>query len=219
MNDFSSQSFNSFQTQSPSRSRKSSVFSSFGGGKKPVFIGAGVLLVILVGVASFTLSKTNTGDASAASVLPASDKRASVEKPKAEQAINKEFQFPLKNQLGKEVSKLKYEVQTAELRDEIVIKGAKATAVKGRTFLIISLKVTNSYDKSIQLNARDYLRLIVDNSPEKLAPDIHNDPVEVQAISTKYTRVGFPIDDKDQKLVLQVGEVSGKKELIELTLQ
>lgn len=220
MNDFSSQSFNSFPTQNAPRSRRSSFLSSFGGGnKKPVFLGAGVLLLALIGIASFTFTTSNNNASSAASVLPASDKRTSVEKPKAEQKINREFLFPLKNQLGKEVSKLKYEVQTAELRDEIVIKGAKATAVKGRTFLIISLKVTNNYDKSIQLNARDYLRLIVDNSPEKLAPDIHNDPVEVQAISTKYTRVGFPIDDKDQKLVLQVGEVAGKKDLIELKLQ
>lgn len=147
------------------------------------------------------------------------DNKINIQQAKSTQALNKEFLFPLKNAAGKEISKLKYSIQNVELRDEIIIKGQKATAVKGRTFLILNLKITNDYNKSVQINARDYIRLIVNNSSEKLAPDIHNDPVEIQAISTKYTRLGFPVNTTDTNLSLQVGEIDGPKEFIKLNLK
>lgn len=147
------------------------------------------------------------------------DRRESVAGAKAVEDINREFSFPLINGTGEEVSKIKYAIQKAELRDEIVVKGQRATAIQGREFLIITLKVKNEYDQAIEINTRDYLRLSVNNDEaEWLAPDIHNDPVEVQAISTKFTRVGFPINDTDRDLVLRVGEIDGDKEKIALSI-
>ena len=138
----------------------------------------------------------------------------------AEQLLNREFLFPLKNDKGEEVNKIKYIIEKAELRDEIIVQGQKATAVSGRTFLVITLKITNEYKQSIKINTRDYIRLVVNNNEnELLAPDIHNDPVEIQAISTKYTRVGFPVNDTDQNLTLLVGEINGEKERVNLELK
>lgn len=175
------------------------------------------LIGIVVMVVGVLLIKNVTSQTSAVPVL-AGDKRVDIEKPKFQKQLNKVFTFPLKDQAGKQVSKFTYEVQNVELRDEIIVKGQKASAVKGRTFLIVNLKITNSFDKNIQLNVKDFIRLTTGNSAEKLAPDIHNDPVDVQAISTKYTRVGFPINDTDKDLKLQVGEITGNKETIQLSL-
>jgi hypothetical protein len=137
---------------------------------------------------------------------------------RATQDIYREFSFPLKDSNGDDVSNIKYTIEKTELRDEIVVKGQKATAIEGRTFLIVTLKVKNEFDQAIEMSTRDYVRLSVnDNKDEWLAPDIHNDPVEIQAISTKYTRLGFPINDSDEKLVLRVGEIEGDKEEVELT--
>lgn len=174
------------------------------------------IVVLIVGI--FLVNNT-TSQTSAVSVPGLSnDKRVNIEKPKATQKLNKVYNFPLKDQTGKEVSKFNYEVLDVELRDEIIVKGQRASAVKGRTFLIVNLKITNNYDKNIQLNVKDFMRLSVGSSTEKLAPDIHNDPVDVQAISTKYTRVGFPINDTDKNLTIQIGEISGNKETIKLSL-
>jgi len=131
--------------------------------------------------------------------------------------INREFSFPLKNSEGEEVNQIKYIVENAELREEIIVQGQRATAVKGRIFLILNLKITNEYQQAIEINTRDYLRLSVGGrESELLAPDIHNDPVEIQAISTKYTRLGFPINEADKYLTLFVGEINGEKQKIDM---
>jgi hypothetical protein len=133
--------------------------------------------------------------------------------------IDRELIFPLRNGNGEEVSNIKYTIEKAELRDEIIVKGQKATAIKGRTFLILTLKIRNEYESAIEIDTRDYVRISINgNRDEWLAPDIHNDPVEVQAISTKYTRLGFPINDSDRNFVLSIGEIDGEKTEIELDL-
>lgn len=133
--------------------------------------------------------------------------------------INKDYTFTVKSSENKDVP-VKFTVQNAETRDIIIIKGTQATAAKGRTFLLVNLKINNDKDKSVFLNTRDYIRLSVNGSAtEWLAPDIHNDPVEVQAISTKLTRVGFAINETDKNLSLQIGEINGKKDTIKLNLK
>ncbi len=174
--------------------------------------------VIVVGIIFFTV-RSVAGNSRVASPLGSEDSQVEIKKPRASQSLQRQFLFPLKDQTGKEVSKLKLNIQSIELRDEIIVKGQRARSVRGRTFLIVNLKIENDFDKSLQINSRDYFRLSVNNSNEKLAPEIHNDPVEVQAISTKYTRIGFPINEDDTNLSLQVGEIKGKKEVLKLNLR
>ncbi len=136
---------------------------------------------------------------------------------KATTTIDKEIEFPLKDGDGEEVSRIKYKLEKAELRDEIIAKGQKAVAADGRTFLIITVKITNDFNDSISMNTRNYVRLSVNgNQNEWLAPNIHNDPVEVQPISTQFTRIGFTVNNSDTGLVLRVGEIEGDKETIDL---
>lgn len=184
----------------------------------PNFSGKKTLRIVLYVAIAFALLlggyrlyqafKTSSSDSGKVSVKGAS----------ASQEINREFTFPLRDSSGEEVSQLKYMIEKAELRDEIIVKGQRANSVRGRTFLIVNLKISNEFNKPININTRDYIRLSVNgDEAEWLAPDVHNDPVEVQAISTKYTRVGFPINTVDTKLILRVGEIDGEKQLIELS--
>lgn len=136
--------------------------------------------------------------------------------------LDRTLVFPLKDEKGKEVGSFDYVIQSASLQKQIVVQGQRASAVSGRVFLILNLKITNNLKQTIQLNTRDYLRLVaLSNKSEQLAPDIHNDPVEVQAISTKYTRVGVAIDEADAKKLVQlkVGEIEGEKQTIDLNFK
>lgn len=152
------------------------------------------------------------------SFLSSGDIREEAPAPIATQELNKKFEFPLKDESGKDVAKITYLVETANLQDAFIYQGKLAKAVKGRTFLIFNLKITNPYTKTIQINAKDYVRVRLNNSSEQLAPEIHNDPVEIQANSTKYTRIGLPINDTDKNIVLLVGELQGDKESVSLNL-
>ncbi len=178
-----------------------------------IAIGIVVLLIIFIVFFAFRRiigSLENGGQ----SVL--SGNQATIPQPDKELSLQKEFSFPLKDATGKEVSKIKVALLNAAQQRVIIVKGRQARALSNRTFLVINLKITNDYNKTIQINLRDYLRLTVNKSSEKLAPDIHNDPVEIQALSTKYTRVGFPINRSDKNIVLQVGEINRDKEMIPL---
>jgi hypothetical protein len=129
--------------------------------------------------------------------------------------VNREFSFPLKDAKEKEIGRFTYIIESAELRNQIVVKGQTATAVDGRVFLLLNLKLVNGLDQGLSINTRDYIRVSI-NGDEKewFAPDIHNDPVETQAISTKSTRVGIAIDEDDRDIKLQIGEINGTKEII-----
>ncbi len=156
--------------------------------------------------------------ASGGSSFGLSDQRADAPTPIATQNLNSEFKFPLKDDKGKTVAQISYLVETANLQDSFIFQGKLAKAVKGRTFLIFDLKITNPYTKTIEINAKDYVRVRVNGKEEQLAPEIHNDPIQIQANSTKYTRIGLPINDTDKDLNLLIGELTGKKETIKLTL-
>lgn len=177
------------------------------------FVPFVILIIILIGVGIWI---QRPGSSSA----KRTDERVTVQGPRASEVLNKEFSFSIKDDRGSEVTKLKYLLESAELRDEIIVKGQRAVAVKGRTFLILNIKLTNSYSKTVDVNAKDYIRLAVNGlNKELFAADIHNDPVEIQADSTKVTRLGFPVNDTDKKMVLYVGEINGDKKEIPLNMK
>lgn len=168
------------------------------------YVLAGLIVIFGISFAIYKLINRNSqGDLTQIQVAPA----------KATTVIGKEFTFPLKNTKGSEVSKIKYTIDSAEIRNEIVVKGQKARSIKGRTFFIINLKIVNDYNQKIEIQTSDYVRLSVNgNKNVWLAPDIHSDPVAIQAISTKYTKIGFAINESDKNLVLRIGEINGEKQ-------
>lgn len=177
-----------------------------------------LILIIVLGGILYLTARANvfTGQKTLSSIQTNSGQKTKIAQPLSVQAINREFNFPIKDNKGATAGTLKYIIEKAETRDEIIVKGQKATAIEGRTFLIVTLKITNEGNKRIEVNSRDFVRLSVNNKPEWLAPDVHNDPVEIQPISTKYSRLGFPINEGDNNLKIQVGEITGEKTVLDL---
>ena len=168
--------------------------------KKRLFVLVSVAIILLViVVVARTKNKTQKGVASAAPV--------STSAPLKTVTIAKDFSF----------SNLSYTLTTAELRSQIILQGQTATAAPGRIFLILNLKLRNDSNNRMQIVTSDFIRLNVNGSNDWLAPEINNDPVEVQPISTKYTRLGFPINISDKDYKLQVGEIKGTKTATPIT--
>lgn len=116
----------------------------------------------------------------------------------------------------KEEETISYKLVSAELTDQIILKGQKATAVEGKKFLIINLKLSNTQEKRVKLDTRDYLRLTIEGSEDRLAPSMYNDPVELQPISDQNTRIGFSVPDNATNMKLFLGPISEDKTEIDL---
>lgn len=173
-----------------------------------IFIFLGVAVALLFGL--FSMSNINVQSEGSKS------EKSNISPAQATTKINQEFSFPIKDEKGVTISDVKYLIDNAQVQDEIIVQGQKATAVQGRAFLILSLKLTNNHNQPIQINTRDYMRISIGDKSELLAPDIHNDPVEIQPISTKYTRLGIPINENDKQFKLHIGEITGDKQQIEV---
>lgn len=171
------------------------------------------LIVILVVL--FALIKINPFQASSPQNTTSS--RAGIKDALSTLPLNREFKFPLKDDKSETVGEIKYIIENAELRDEIIIKGKKAYAVNGKVFLVLNLKIVNDSNKNISMSTKDYTRLFVNNNEsEPLSPSIHNDPVVIDAISVKPTRIGFSISKSDKDLKIKVGEIKGEKTTLEI---
>lgn len=168
------------------------------------FLGAILLFVVVRGILTSPRSQ-NTQDTQSANAI-------------ASARIDKAIPVVVSGE--DEDAELTLLVENMELRNEIVIQGQKASSVDGRLFLVLNLKLVNPLESSVEVNTRDYLRISVGNGTEEwLAPDIHNDPVLVQAISTRPTRLAIPVDASVREFVLQTGEITGEKERQEIKLQ
>ncbi len=126
----------------------------------------------------------------------------------AKKEIGQELLVELKN---KEKTQITYLIESAEVREEILVQGERLRALSEKAFLIFNLKIVNRGKQGIQINSRDFVRLSLPNKEEWLAPEIHNDPVEVQAISTKYTRLAFPINRQEKQFKVRLGEINAEK--------
>ena len=169
--------------------------------KRKLIIAGVILILLIVGIARWRSTQTKV----AATITTVADV------PLKFATLNKDFQFSMTGANGVEITKLNYTITSAELRDTIILRGERATAAPGRLVFILNLKLRNDSNQRLQLNSQDYIRLSVNGENEWLAPEIHNDPVEIQAISTKLTRLGFAINSSDKDFRLRVGEIKGEK--------
>jgi len=160
-----------------------------------------VILIVLVGV-RFVLSRPASSNGQQLGATVQNTLTTSIER---------EFNFKVYDKNKKLADPVKYVITTAQLTNQIIIQGQKATAVAGRNFLIINLKLVNEFNDSLFLNTRNYIRIQPAGTQDKLAPEIHNDTVEVQPLSTKLTRVGLPVDEGTRNFTLFVGELDGEK--------
>jgi hypothetical protein len=175
------------------------------------FIIIGIIFLLILG---YGLKKVLTTSA-VSETTTTSNGRVELRKPISSQTLKKEISFPLKDPTGKQISTIKLVVQNVELRDQIIIQGKIANTTIGKNVLIANIELTNNFTKPVQINSRNYFRLMKNKDGKLYDPKIHNDPVDVQPISTTNTRVGFTVDEKDHDFILRIGDVTDTTTKIE----
>jgi len=164
---------------------------------------ASVFIVLIVFVAGFTRVKKNNVDSAAPKVITAK--------------IDKSFDFSALNNQGKPVynTKIKFRVVSSEKTNQVTVKDQVYTAKNNKLFLIVNLELKNDASSAYNILPGDLVRLTYNSDSEnKYAPDLHNNLVNVAAISTKIDRIGFVIPDNAKDFKLYIGELEGKKETV-----
>lgn len=172
-------------------------------------IGA-ILILLAVG---FILTKFTRGDE--ANLVNSSQNEEQVATVLATKEVNFEHLFKAKNGLGAESGELTFRITKVEKTKEVLVQGRPANAKGDKAFLVLNVEIDNSDVEKKYISPVDILRLI-DNTDKKFAPDIHSDVVEVQPISTKISRVGFVILEGQNEFTLQIGELEGEKQNLEI---
>lgn len=138
-------------------------------------------------------------------------------KPKTESTqVDKSFEFAALNNQGKATSfKIRLKITSAERTNQVLVKDQNYTAKNNKLFLIVNLELKNDATQPLNILPGDLIRLTYNNDQDnKYAPDLHNNLVQVSAISTRIDRLGFVIPDNAKSFKLFVGELEGKKEAI-----
>lgn len=131
--------------------------------------------------------------------------------------IDKTYSFSGLDDKGKKKDKIELKITEVEKTDQVVVQDKTYTAQNEKVFLIVNFELKNDSTTGLNIFPGDLLRLIVDDNEEKkYAPDLHNNFVLVAPLSTKVDRVGFVVLQKFENLKLQVGELEGEKEVIEI---
>lgn len=165
-------------------------------------IGIVMILALLISWNRFSSGRQTTASSNSGRAILGSTQKKYLE-------INQNILIPI--EIGNENSNIIYMVESAELQDSVIVKGASATAVAGKRFLVLNLKISNSQPQRVKLDTRDFVRLGIYQSNDRLAPALHNDPVELQPISDQYTRLGFSVSADAREFILYLGEIEGEK--------
>lgn len=131
--------------------------------------------------------------------------------------LDKIYNFPITDSEGNKVADIEYKMTNYELTNQVTINNIyKATVTDDKEILVFNIELTNEKDKAINIMAGDYVRLTKNGEDKLIAPDIDSDPVEVRPKSTKNTKLGFTLLKTDKDVSVEVGELGGDKETIEI---
>lgn len=128
--------------------------------------------------------------------------------------INKNFEF-----LAIDASKTKvpvvFTLVSAERKEDITLKGESRKPSSGKDYLFLRVEIQNNKTERVAIASMDRIRL-KDDKGNLYAPDYHNGNVVVDPISTKKDLLAFAVDKKQKTFILQVGELDGEKQEIEV---
>ncbi len=113
---------------------------------------------------------------------------------------------------------LPIKITSAEITDSVLVKGQRAYTRNNKLFLVVYLEIENKYPVTLYSKPVDLLRLVRADG-KRAAPSVSQGDVEIRAISVKRTNVAFVIDRGEKNFTIEVGEVDGEKQAIQVNFK
>lgn len=167
-----------------------------------------VLIVVFAGYQILVRPRLSQSQPVVETPLPAKPAKATAE-------INKSFNFEAIVVQGKGTEEVVFTVASAELKDQIKVKGEPRGVSKGDQYLLLRLEIENETTDKLALTPSDFIRLL-DEEDKKYAPDFHNAVVIIDPLSVRKDLVSFIVDAKLKSFKLLVGELEEEKETVEI---
>lgn len=138
--------------------------------------------------------------------------------PKTEKfPLDKTYSYPVTDPQGNKIANIEYKMIEYELTNQVSVNNVyRAIVTDDKEILVFNIELTNDEDGAVNIMSGDYLRLKKNGEDKLIAPDIDSDPVEVRPQSTKNTKLGFTLLKTDKDITVEVGELGGNKETIEI---
>lgn len=138
--------------------------------------------------------------------------------PQNQITINRKIEIPIRSSTGTVTGeKLAINLSTIDKSNRILIQGKPATARAGKTFIILNLEIDNSTKNQLTVRPVDFIRL-QDSEGRSFASDVHNESVKAEPVSIKRTRVGFVVDENQKNFKFLIGEITGEKQTVEVSI-
>lgn len=134
---------------------------------------------------------------------------------KATARVGKSFKFPAARVGKKGEEEVTFTIVSAELKDEIKVKGTPSRAESGKLFLVLRFEIENNTSERLSLTSSDFIRLLREEE-KKFAPDFHNATIIVDPLSIRKDLVSFIILQNERNFTFSVGELEGEKETVEI---
>ena len=135
---------------------------------------------------------------------------------KATAEVKRSFEFPAPRVGKKGEKEVTFTLVSAELKDEIKVKGVPRKAGKDSLFLLLRLEIENETTDKLSLTPSDFIRL-VSKEEKKFAPDFHNATIIIDPLSVRKDLVSFIVPKDEKNFTLLVGELEEEKETVEIS--
>ena len=167
-----------------------------------------VLIIIFAGYQIVVRPRLSQSQPVAEKPLPAKLAKAITE-------INKSFEFEafiVKEEGTEEVT---FTIASAELKDQIKVKGEPRGVNKDEQFLLLRLEIENETTENLAIVSSNLVRL-VDEEDKKHAPDFHNATIIIDPLSVRKDLLSFIVEENKKSFKLLVGELEEEKETVEI---
>lgn len=131
-------------------------------------------------------------------------------------AINQTYAIVARDKDGRSLgTETNLVITDAEKTSSVLIQGKRYNTRNGKLFLLINFEMDNPDTSVYYTNPTDLVRYQrVDG--KKFAPTVHQGIVQVRPQSTKNSNVGFVVDESEKNFTIEIGEVDGTKQTLEI---
>ncbi len=131
-------------------------------------------------------------------------------------SLEKKWNFNAFDRAGKTLkTTVSLSIVSVEKTNQIFVRNKPVRTTPDKSFLVLNLELENKNPERLYFYTSDYVRFVAEG--KKLEADFKNPRLEIAPLSTKKDKLAFLVEDKENRFQIQIGEITGLPETIEIS--